>query len=243
MANATINQLTAVSSVTNADEIEVQKSGEATTKKATVAQLTAVESAARAAQDDAIEAGVGLNTDGTYKSLINAWYIRAAEFAAGITDRGGASGALTESVENALRILDAAIYVINSTMPSFIKTITVRASSADILACNAVPKTLIPALAGYVTEIISIYGYNKYNSAAFSAGTDKLTIGYSGGSTMFEFSNAFLETAADMNERGLATANQTLLTNTAIVMSCATAPTTGNGYIDFVITYRQHAVS
>ena len=47
MANSTINQLTAVSSITNADEVEVQKTGETSTKKGTVQQFTAVEAAAR----------------------------------------------------------------------------------------------------------------------------------------------------------------------------------------------------
>jgi len=242
MANKTINQLTAVATVTNADEVEVQKSGETTTKKATVAQLTTVESTARAAQDDVIEASVGLTAAGAYSSLTRAFYLTAADFAAGVTDNVGATGALTESISNALRILDVAINTTNAAITTFMKTIKVKASTADVLACNAVPKVLIPALAGYVTEIISIYGFNGFNSAAFSAGTDKITIGYSGGQTMFEFSNAFLEAAADMNERGLATTNQTLLTNTDIVMSCATPPTLGDGYLEFVITYRQHAV-
>lgn len=246
MANKTINELTAVTSLVAGDELEVQKSGETTTKKATVTQVLAVEATARAAQDDVIEAGVGLNTNGTYPSLTNAWYIRAAEFAAGVTDRGGATGALTENVMNALRILDAAIYGVATYAytSDVIKTATVTLSTADILAINAVPKVLLPNLgAGWAYEVISAIGINTFGTAAFEAGTAKLEIKHTGGAVIAEFDNAFIEAGAKLIHRAIPTSNGAMVSG-SVVAYCGTAPTpaTGDGSIAITLTYRLHAV-
>lgn len=240
MANKTINELTAVSSITNADEVEVQKSGEAGTKKATVAQLTAVEAAARAAQDDVIEASVGLSTAGAYVVLANSWYLRAAEFTAGMTDRGGASGALTASIMNAIRLLDAKLYN-TITGLGIVKTASVSVSTGDVLGCNASPKELLPAISGYVYEIISVICDYDYNTAPFEAGTDKLEIRYASGDTMFEFPNAMLESVADCIYRGLVT-TEAIMKEGKVELYCASAPTGGGGSMVFHITYREHAV-
>lgn len=116
MANKKISELTAVASVAATTEMEVQVSGETTTKKATVTQVLAVESTPRAAQDDAIEAGVGLNTDGTYVTLANSWFLRAADFVAGMTDRSGIVANVTQSIANALRLLDAKLYALSQSI-------------------------------------------------------------------------------------------------------------------------------
>lgn len=242
MANKTINQLTAVTSVVAADEIEVQKNGETVTKKATLTQLTNVEATARAAQDDAIEAGVGLNTDGTFPSMTQSRYLKPADFVAGFTDAGGAEANVTENLYNAVRMLDAELYDAVTASITWIKTRTVIVDTASILACNAVPVELIAAVAGYTHEIISIVASNNYGGATFEAGTDKLEIKYNGGAIMFEFPNAFIEETADAIYRGVATANQKLTPEAAIVMTCATPPTTGTGGFVFVITYRSHPV-
>ena len=73
MANKTITQLTVAASAAAADEMEIQKSGETTTKKVTVSQVLATEATARAAQDDVIEAGVGLAANGTFTTLANSF--------------------------------------------------------------------------------------------------------------------------------------------------------------------------
>lgn len=109
MANKTITQLTSAASVNVTDELEVQIAGENSTKKATIQQVLESEVTARAAQDDTIEASVGLNTNGSYQSTSNAWYMRDEDFTTGITDRSGATGVLTKTIRNALRILDAKI--------------------------------------------------------------------------------------------------------------------------------------
>ena len=242
MANKRINELTQVASVVATTELEVQTSGETTTKKATLTQVTAVEKAAREAQDDVIEASVGLSTAGAFAELANAWYLRAAEFTAGMIDRSGAVAPLTQNVINAIRLLDAKLYVTNTIIPTWIKTTTVIVPTVSILACNATPYVLIDGVAGYTHEIISIVASNNYGGVAFEAGTDKLEIKYDGGATMFEFPNAFIEATADTINRGVATANQVLIPEADIVMTCATAPTTGTSGFVFVITYRSHPV-
>jgi hypothetical protein len=108
MADKIINDLTSVSAVAAADEFEVQKAGETTTKKATLTQVTAVEAAARELADAAIRYWTGVNTDGSWPAFVNSWYLRNADYVAGIVDRAGASGALVPyGIYNALRILDA----------------------------------------------------------------------------------------------------------------------------------------
>jgi hypothetical protein len=44
----------------------------------------------------------------------NSWSLRAGDFTAGCTDRGGATGALTPSIQNALRLLDAKVNALGS---------------------------------------------------------------------------------------------------------------------------------
>lgn len=239
MANKTINQLTAVATVTNADEVEVQKSGETTTKKATVGQLTTVEATARAAQDDVIEASAGLATNGTYPAMTNSWYLRAADFVTGLVDRVGSAANVTANLWNAIRMLDSKLYEIAGTIgdTEFIRTETVVCSTADILSCNAVPKVLLQGISGRRFEILSVFGYNNFNSAAFEAGTDKLEIKYFGGDTMFELSNAFLESGSDLAQRALPTTN-VAIPIASVVLYCGTAPTTGDGEITIVLTYR-----
>lgn len=242
MANKKISELTAVTSVAAADEMEVQKTGETTSKKATVAQVLATEATARAGQDDVIEASVGLTTAGAFAELANAWYLRAADFVTGMTDRSGAVAPLPQNVINAIRLLDAKLYATFLTIPTWIKTRTVIVPTVSILDCNATPYVLIEGVAGYTHEIVSIVASNNYGGVAFEAGTDNLEIKYDGGATMFEFPNAFIEATADTINRGIATANQTLTPEAAIVMTCATAPTAGTSGFVFVITYRSHPV-
>lgn len=241
MANKTITQLTAAASAAAADEMEIQKSGETTTKKVTVSQVLATEATARAAQDDVIEAGVGLAANGTFTTLANSYNLTAADYTAGITDGGGASGALTQNVVNGLRILDAKIAEIESTAVSSVLTKDITLSTADVLSLNAAPKVLLQGLSGRYYEIISAVAYNNFNSAAFEAGTAKLEIKYLGGATIFEFANAFIESGADAMYRAIPTTND-VMTVASVVAYCGTAPTpaTGDGSITISITYRIH---
>ena len=238
MANSTINQLTAVSSITNADEVEVQKTGETSTKKGTVQQFTAVEAAARSSQDDVIEFAVGLNADGTYP--LNSWYLSGMTMP--IIDRSGTVEDLPSDIMNALRLLDYQIKKTNDSIGSFIKTITVRAELSNVLSMKAVPFYLSRHGLDMQPKSFPFMERTGFNSTAFDASGEKVEIKYNGGATMFEFDNTFIEATATAYQRGLATAGYVALPATAIVAYCATAPLTGDGYLEFTITYRQHAI-
>jgi len=115
MANKLISQLTAAAAnLQDIDLAELQVSGEPFTRKMTGLQFRGVEKLERETQDNVIEAGAGLNANGTFTAPVNSWNLRAADFAAGCTDRGGATGALTESILNGLRLLDAKIQAVGS---------------------------------------------------------------------------------------------------------------------------------
>jgi hypothetical protein len=247
MANKTIAQLSSVAGVADADEFEVQVSGETVTKKCTRKQLTQIEETARIAQDDAIEAGAGLNTDGTYFTLVDSWYLRAADFTTGLTDRGGAKANITQSIASAVRMLDSKLYESVTQLDQTLKTAYVILSPADILALNAVPKVLIAGVSDYAHEIISIVGslvdYPEQVTTYYEAGADKLEVRLTTGSgVMFEFPNAFIEAVAPCVYRGVTTATQLLKSGSAIELYCATAPTGGNALLQFYITYRTHYV-
>jgi hypothetical protein len=115
MADKLISQLTAAASnLQDIDLAEGQMNGEVFTRKLTGAQVRGVEKGEREAQDNVIEASAGLQTDGSFVAPVNSWSLRSSDFAAGITDRGGATGALAENILNGLRLLDAKVNAIGS---------------------------------------------------------------------------------------------------------------------------------
>ena len=243
----TITQLGAVPSVADIDEFEVQVAGEVVTKKCTRKQLTQIEETARIAQDDVIKAGAGLNTNGTYNTLADSWYLRAADFTTGLTDRGGAKANITQSIASAVRMLDSKLYENVAQLNQTLKTAYVTLSPADVLALNAVPKVLIAGVSYYAHEIISIVGSLVQNpnglTTYYEAGTDKLSVRLTTGSgVMFEFPNAFIAAVAPCVYRGITTSTQLLKSDSSIELYCATAPTGGNALLQFYITYRTHYV-
>jgi hypothetical protein len=135
MANKLISQLTAgAANLQDVDQIEGQKSGELETKRFTGAQMRAVEKAERENQDNIIEASVGLSALGVYTPPANSWFMRAADFLAGCTDRAGATGSLTQNIYNALRLLDAKIAELSIMQGSIFKPgISVDTSWADLV--------------------------------------------------------------------------------------------------------------
>lgn len=140
-----ISQLTGSgANLQDTDVCEGQKAGELVTKKFTGAQMRAVEKAERQLQDDTIEAGAGLNANGTFTSPADSWFLRAVDFAAGCTDRAGATGALVENIYNALRLLDA-----KSATGSGTTTILKAAVSADVTWGAVIP-------AGYMLEHVVV---------------------------------------------------------------------------------------
>ncbi len=115
MADKLISQLTAAATnLQDNDLAEGQINGEVFSRKFTGAQVRAVEKSERQAQDDQIESSCGLNADGTFTAPANSWGLRPVDFAAGCTDRSGPTGALTENIVNALRLLDARVNAVGS---------------------------------------------------------------------------------------------------------------------------------
>lgn len=158
--NKLISQLTpAGAALQDTDVIEGQLNGNAFSHKLTGLQVRSVEKTEREAQDNIIEAACGLQTDGSYLPEADSWNIRAVDFAAGCTDRGGATGGLTPSIQNALRLLDAKVKAAGSG-----SVVSVQSNlNADTTLTDIVP-------AGYLLEYI-IFNEKAGNAAVLDLGT------------------------------------------------------------------------
>lgn len=248
MADKLISDLNAVASVVADDLFEVQKSTENVTKKATLTQVTAVEAAARAAQDDVIEAGCGLNANGTYTPEADSWWMRVADFAAGTDDRAGATGALTANIQNALRLLDGKLYEVYAMVAGIsgeVATFQVKLSSGESrLLWNAgAGYTLIPdpdptPSSDWFYHLIAAVSWIDFATAAMDYGADTLDMFYDGtpGTTICSWTNAFLESAADSIMQGTFIDNYAIQKNQSIKVRSssqddATGTFTGNVYI------------
>ena len=243
MANKTITQLSAVPTVADVDEFEVQVSGELTTKKCTRKQLTQIEETARIAQDDVIEYAVGLNANGTYPStdFQNTWYLRSADHQA-IVDRSGVVEDLTFDIVSALRILDYKLYNTQT-----VASITVYLEPADVLALNSVPFRLITSPdANSAIEVLSVTGILDSNSnpTQYSAGTDTIDIVYSGThDVLFKLPNWFLESTQPRASKGIQEAFYDIEKGLSVDITCASNPTLGNGYMRITATYVIHSLA
>lgn len=136
MANKLISQLTAAAAnLQDIDQVELQVDHELFTRKMTGLQLRAVEKLERETQDNVIEASCGLDPAGTFTAPANSWNLRAVDFAAGCTDRAGATGALTENILNALRLLDAKMAAVSNGNMSVLRS----ALNSDTTLTNIIP--------------------------------------------------------------------------------------------------------
>ena len=243
MANKTITQLSAVPTVADVDEFEVQVSGELTTKKCTRKQLTQIEETARINQDDVIENAIGLNANGTYPStdFQNTWYLRSADHQA-IVDRGGVVEDLTFNLVSALRILDYRLYYTQTSA-----TITAYLEPADILALNSFPFKLITCPnPDSAIEILNITGIldARANPVSYEAGTNTLEIIYSGTQeTPFKISNVFLESLNSIAVKGVPQTFNEMVKGADVEITCASNPTLGNGYMRIIATYVIHSLA
>lgn len=244
MANKLISELTQVASVLAADEVEVQKSGETVTKKATVQQLLVPEATQRQATDDLLFDGTGIDDDGDITLNTNTWYLRDADLVTGITDRSGAVANLDKHIVNLCRVLDYRIYSLWQQMNAYndLVAIEVTLTAPEILALNTVPKVLITCPADYCIDLLSVTARIIYNSTTYEAGSNKLSVQYEGGNTLFEFPNAFIETVDDAIYRGEITTNMELTPDEDVVLTCASNPTTGNSTMTVWLVYKLHSV-
>lgn len=237
--NKIITSLPAVASVEAADEIEVQKSGETVTKKATLSQLTQVEATARAAQDDVIEASVGLSAAGAYpsSSFVYSWYLRDADFGS-IIDRMGQTGSLPINIVNALRVLDYSLHSANSILIAEIDL-----TSVQVKALHTNPAILVTGETGYVIDPIKVTASLNFNTVAYTnIAADSLKFGFTGGLDMFTITNAFYTSADDIVARGALTADEEMLTGANFTVYCDTAILTGNSPVKIIVVYRKIAV-
>lgn len=119
----------------------------------------------------------------------------------------------------------------------------VTLTSAQILALNATPITVLPAPgAGLANIVLGIYGTLDYASATYSASTDTLDFKYTDGSgdLVAQLTNAFLESAADGRAYAEAQAECVPVVNAPVVAHVGNAnPTTGDSNIKLRIYYRQ----
>jgi hypothetical protein len=121
-------------------------------------------------------------------------------------------------------------------------SIDVTISSAEMLALFTTEKTLVPAPGtGKCIIVDSVYSTIDYNSAAYViAASDTMNIKYSGGSTVAQLTEAYLESTADARQAQQAlTTAVTPLANTAVTAKMSTTnPTTGDSEVKIRVYYR-----
>ena len=220
MANKRIVDLTTQAAIVDADWLEVQVSTEAVTKKSSVNVVTKVERDARIAQDDVIEAGVGLAAAGTYVTPVGTNYIDTS------TD-----------VMSALNLLDDAIGDMN------VVTLEVSIPNANLNIAGATPYEIIPAPgAGKYIEVISASCSFDYTAPqmAWAIGSPKGVLQYDTGASHFmEWSNTFMVSTADIINKGTWTSEVGIIANKKVEFTFDSAPnpTAGGSRLNISITY------
>lgn len=243
MANKIITDLTpSGGNAASTTEFEGQIAGDSVTKKFTLTQVTAVEAAARVAQDDKIEASVGLQSNGDFTSMPNSYNLTDAKFTTGVVDNNGSTGALTKNITNALRMLDVAIN--NATSTAILtKAVALSATQAKQLKSTTIP--LIVAPAGYYVEIISIIGEYTRGAVAYSAGGNDIQFRYGNQPSYFcafPYAN-FMEASITEGQTKLykVACESVSLHPTNVNFYMGADATLGDGTFVFVATYRLHA--
>jgi len=222
MANKLISDLTLLTSgnIEGSDWLEIQEDDAGVTKKVTVTVLNEIEAAARAAQDDVIEAAVGLDTDGTYPGFSGTNYLDS-----------------TTDVIDALDALDNAI----SGSGSGIVVDIVQVTAANLNNSGLTPYTIIaaPGSNKYI-ELLDCSIWLDYKGTALECGSQKLVMQYDTGSAHFmEWSNTFIESAADIANKGTWTSEVEMKLNKAVEITFdgGVNPTSGNTALKVWVTY------
>lgn len=225
MADKKISDLTAIGANCLATDLfVVEHAAGGAAVKATLTQVCALEVTARAAQDDTIEASVGLTAAGAYQAPAGSHYLGAAT-----------------SCRNADSLLDAQVYA-NATaiagMSTYVTT-KVSISNAEMLSLHAADKTLIAAQgANTVIEVISVFAHSQPIDVDFADGAN-IEVKYSGDTDfLFDLDNTLIKTAGCAVIRGMAGSLEELQINTAVVANCDAAYTAGDGTVDIYIAYR-----
>ena len=117
--------------------------------------------------------------------------------------------------------------------------VTRTLTSAEILALRTTAIELLPAPGtNKYYELISVSGYNNYNTATYANGADLLNIECNG-VALWTFPNAFTEAASTTASQGTRVADAVVAINTAInIRTSAADPTVGDGTIKISAIYR-----
>jgi len=220
MADKLINELTLLPSgdVEGADLCEIQEADQNVTKKITVTVLNELEKAERVAQDNVIEASVGLSAAGAYVPPVGSNYLDAS------TD-----------VMDALDILDGAIG------SNLVVTEAVNINAANLNNAGVAPFEIIAAPgAGYYIEVVSVSCSLDYDSVALECGAQKFVLEYDTSANHFvEWANAFIEGAADDVAKGTWTSEVDIPVNKKVqaTFDGAANPTAGDTRVTINITY------
>ena len=220
MANRRIIDLTQQAAIVDADWLEVQVSTEAVTKKSSVNVVTKVERDARIAQDNVIEASVGLTAAGAYDTPVGSNYLDAS------TD-----------VMDALDILDDAI----GSSGSAIVVAIIPVSAANLNNAGIAPFQLVaaPGATKYI-EVLSISIWLNFVSAAVECAAQDLVIQYDTGASHFaEWSNTWIEGVADAAAKATWTSNVTMMLakKLELTFSAGANPTAGDTALKVWIAY------
>jgi hypothetical protein len=151
------------------------------TQKATITGITFAENARAVAMENAIIAGIGLQSDGTYASDNTTNYIAPQDF----VDAG-----LAENHSNALILLDSVLATVDDKTSCIMRTFT----NAEILSLHTTPVTFVGAPgANHVYEPIHGYGVITFSSTAYAGGND-LKLRFIGGTDIIgQVDSVFIE--------------------------------------------------
>ncbi len=236
MANKRVRDLTTNNTYNDDYYVEVDDAGFAEAQKMKLSVVVSDEAAARETQDDTIEAGCGLETDGTYATNELSNYIKAADFVA---------GGETESLKGADNLLDAKIKDIETILLGIgnitTRTVTVTHPIASGLfnapfALLGDPNPLVDTeFSGYRIIVIDAWARIDYKAPAIDVGSDTLNLRYSNGTTIGTWTNAFYESTADGTQKCLLADNVNVPDISCIQLYCASNDT-GSTLSDFYIT-------
>ena len=225
MANKLISGLgvLATGNIEADDILEVQEEDQVITKKATITVVNSLEAAAREAQDDVIEASVGLSAAGAYVQPAGSNYIDAS------TD-----------VMDALDMLDDQI----GASGSAIVVAEILVTNANLSIAGATPYEIVaqPGAGEYI-EVLDCSVWLDWTTPVFAwaGGSPKLILEYDTGASHFmEWSNAFITGNADDANKGTWTSNVQMIMAKKIQLSFDTAPlnpTSGGSKVKVWITY------
>jgi len=229
-----INDLTQETTVTDGMFVEVDDPSFIQSKKATVEEITETERTARIAQNNVIEAGAGLNADGTYTPPAGSGYMTAADFLA---------AGYTENMYNGLRLLDNQIQVNTAAISSILLTVSRTLSVAEINTLYTVPVVLVDTSAFAINKLVDVIdcvAWIDYGSSAWDIGTDTLNIGYASAANIMTFPDTLVEAVADRYVKAtpIDESVMSLATDVVVRLSTSNPVAVGDSEITINISYR-----